>query len=196
MGDQARAKAATYYLYMGEYVEDAEKDLNKFHVYIAPICNVISLPKPYLENKMIKTCLSASSSAKRVAEKSVKQMITGVLGEPNVGKFAKQKKYRCKHMLLDGNGGHKLTTQPCVDLTQGTNLVECFFEVHAVYKWSMQYDCFMPALWRTWFDSFKRVYYAMKSKGYAVTSDKLQARKCYLDNATKCKADIQQVPAF
>jgi len=175
-----------YKLYTGTFVH--EDVTSTFSVYATPICEQVLVPTPYLENKIIKVCLTASSAAKRVAEKSVKTTIAGTFGSGE--KFHNSRKYRCKHMLLDNNGGHKLETHPCVDFSEGTNLVRCFFEVHSEFKFSMNYECFYPALWLTWYNSFKKVYHAMKAKGYAITTDNLQSRYCYYDRESKCKNAI------
>jgi hypothetical protein len=45
----------------------------------------------------------------------------------------------------------------------------------------VDYQCFYPALWKTWFLSFKKVYLAMKAKGFVVNTPALQQRRCFFD---------------
>lgn len=183
---EMREHAKEYKLFYGDikFIKYPDEQLARFWVFATPVCGPIELPTPYLENKVIKVCLTASSTAKRVAEKSVKTTIAGTFGAG--AKFHNTRKYRCKHMLMDGKGGHKLTSSPCVDFSEGTNLVQCFFELHSEFKFNMNYECFYPQLWKTWYESFKKVYHAMKAKGYAISTDNLQSRYCYYDRSTSC----------
>lgn len=136
-------------------------DEDFIYVYSVPNCWVPDLPTPYLENKVIKTCLTASASAKRIAEKAVKENTEGVFNS-----FDKNKAYTCQHMLLNNSGEAKIEKHKCVDFSEGTNLVRCFFEIHSEFQFSVNYRCFYPELWETWYLSFKRVYLAMRAKGY------------------------------
>jgi len=98
------------------------RDEDFIYVYSVPNCWIPDLPAPYLENKVIKTCLTASASAKRIAEKAVKENTEGVFNS-----FDQNKAYTCQHMLLNNKGEAKVEKHKCVDFSEGTNLVRCFF---------------------------------------------------------------------
>jgi len=156
-------------------------DEDFLYVYSVPFCWVPELPTPYLENKIIKTCLTASASAKRIAQKAIKENTEGVFNN-----FDEKKSYTCQHMLLGNNGTAKVEKHKCVDFNEGTNLVRCFFEIHSEFQFSVNYRCFYPELWESWYLSFKRVYIAMKTKGYLVTTDNLQQRYCRVQRNQMC----------
>jgi len=64
--------------------------------------------------------------------------------------------------------------------------LDAFFEIHSEFQFSVNYRCFYPELWETWFLSFKRVYLAMRAKGYMVTTDNLQNRYCRVQRDIMC----------
>lgn len=149
-----------------------------FWLYFTPVCQNVELPTPYLDNKVITMCLKAEATAKQVAEKSVRQAVSGVVGAK---RKEGQREKTCKHMKLNQDGNEVETQVPCLDLNNGSNLVKCFFEVHGKQTFSVDYKCFYPALWKTWFLSFKKVYNAMAEKGYSVNTARLQQRRCFYD---------------
>jgi len=171
------------FLFDGVYHASTD-ELTKFFVFASPACPDVSLPTPYLENTVIKTCLSANGAAKKFATKVIKQSVVGVFGS----QYQDSEKYKCQHMILDNNGNATVNEKPCVDLSEGSNLVKCFFELKSEFAFNLNYECFFPQLWRTWFASFSKVYHAMKGKGYSVTTDNLQARHCYWMRQQNCAA--------
>jgi hypothetical protein len=149
-----------------------------FHIWFTPVCGKVELPTPYLENKVITVCLKAEATAKQVAEKAVRQAVSGVMTSRKAGQDQDK---TCSHMKLDDNGNAVTTQTQCLDLDKGSNLVKCFFEISGSQTFMVDYQCFYPALWKTWFLSFKKVYLAMKAKGYVVNTPELQQRRCFLD---------------
>jgi len=149
-----------------------------FYLHFTPVCNNVTLPTPYLDNKVITMCLKAEATAKQVAEKSVRQAVSGVVGGK---RKAGTRKTTCKHVSLGPDGGKQEKKIPCLNLDEGSNLVKCFFEIHGAQTFSVDYKCFYPALWKTWFLSFKKVYNAMQQKGFTVNTPRLQQRRCFYD---------------
>jgi hypothetical protein len=69
-----------------------------FHIWFTPVCNPVELPTPYLENKVITVCLKAEATAKQVAEKAVRQAVSGVMTSRKTGQSQDK---TCSHMKLD-----------------------------------------------------------------------------------------------
>jgi hypothetical protein len=122
--------------------------------------------------------LKAEATAKQVAEKAVRQAVSGVMTARKAGQ---EQLKTCSHMKLDDKGNAITTETQCLDLDKGSNLVKCFFEISGSQTFMVDYQCFYPALWKTWFLSFKKVYLAMKAKGYVVNTHELQQRRCFYD---------------
>ena len=173
----------TYFLFDNVYHASTD-EYTKFYVFASPSCAEVTLPTPYLQNTIIKACLSASSSAKKFATKVIKQSVVGVFGN----QYTDAEKYKCQHMIVDNTGASTIQEKPCIDLSDGSNLVRCFFELRTEFAYNLNYECFFPQLWTTWFASFTKVFNAMRTKGYAVTTDNLQARYCYWTRKENCDA--------
>ena len=186
-----RVPKQEYFLFDNVYHESND-ELTKFYVFAAPVCPDVNLPMPYLENTIIKACLTASASARKFATKVIKQSVVGVFGN----QYTDSEKYKCQHMILDNSGNATVSEKPCVDLSEGSNLVRCFFELRSEFHFNLNYECFFPQLWRTWFSSFSKVYYAMKGKNYAITTDNLQARYCYWRRQENCDTGSADVSAY
>jgi len=156
---------------------------SQFNVFAAAVCSEFELNlEPYTENEVIRLCLTATSTAKKFASEIFKTAAIGAFG----ANYQDETKYKCQHMLINNDGTHKMSEEACIDLDEGSNLVKCFFQLREEFKMNLNYECFLPSLWNTWYESFLKVESAMRAKNYAISTDNLQSRYCYWRKEEHC----------
>lgn len=154
-----------------------------FNVYAAAVCSEFELNlEPYTENEVIRLCLTATSTAKKFASEIFKSSAQGAFG----ANYQDETKYKCQHMLVNNDGTMNLSEEACIDLDEGSNLVKCFFQLREEFQLNLNYECFLPSLWNTWYESFLKVEAAMRAKNYAIATDNLQSRYCYWRRQEHC----------
>lgn len=180
-------QAKTYTLYeFDEFAGNLDHHFaghSDFNVYAAAVCSEFELNlEPYTENEVIRLCLSASSTAKKFASEIFKTAAVGAFG----ANYQDETKYKCQHMLINNDGTMKLNEEACIDLDEGSNLVKCFFQLREEFQMNLNYECFLPSLWNTWYESFLKVEAAMRAKNYAISTDNMQSRYCYWRREEHC----------